>query len=197
MSDPVLNLVKWSGVSKVRTQALRHSLAVLGMQTDLPFAKIICEFFVLIPKLAFVSRRKVNFPGSQVILPKSQVGNLDGQLETLASFLKVFLASFFTFFKRLHHFLAQWIRSDLFASAARLPRLEDQVLGVRWNPCLLSRRIPDYLTNGQSFNMPLCSILVSDTTKNKREPSLMPRSLKGNFCLILTNRRLSQTPRNN
>ena len=37
-------------------QAPRHALAVLGMQTDVHFAKIICEFFVLIPKLAFVSR---------------------------------------------------------------------------------------------------------------------------------------------
>jgi hypothetical protein len=40
MPDLVLRLVKWSGVSKVRMQALRRSLAVFGMQTGFHFAKI-------------------------------------------------------------------------------------------------------------------------------------------------------------
>jgi hypothetical protein len=37
MPDPVLRLVKRSGVCKVRMQALRHSLMVLGMQDRLGF----------------------------------------------------------------------------------------------------------------------------------------------------------------
>ena len=151
-------------------QALRHALAVLGMQTDFQFAKIICEFFFLIPKLAFVPRRKVNFTGSQVILPKSQVGNLDGQLETLASFLKVFLASFFTFFKRLHHFLAQWTGQTFYASAVRLPRLEDQVLGSGGTLVYSQEEFQTISPMGRVSIFPLLDPR-QDTRKKKREPS--------------------------
>jgi hypothetical protein len=44
------------GSARYVCKPLRRSLAVFGMQTGFHFAKIICEFFVLIPKLAFVSR---------------------------------------------------------------------------------------------------------------------------------------------
>ena len=91
MSNPVLKLVKWSGVSKVRMQALRHSFAVLGMQTDFHFAKIICEFLVLIPKLAFVSRRKVNCTGYQIAVKETHIGRLDRRFLARIVFLKILL----------------------------------------------------------------------------------------------------------
>src|ERR1700675_2728571 len=91
MPGPVLTLVKWSGLSKVRMQALRHSLAVLGMQTDFQFAKIIREFFVLIPKLPFVSGRKMNCPGDQITIKEARIGRLDRWILERIIFLKIIL----------------------------------------------------------------------------------------------------------
>src|ERR1700719_1468106 len=91
MSDPVLRLVEWTGGSKVRMQALCHSLAVLGMQTDFQFAKIIREFFVLIAKLTFVSRGKVNCTGDQITVKEAGIGRLDPHFLVRIVFPKIIL----------------------------------------------------------------------------------------------------------
>ena len=79
-AGPGVEIGTWSGVSKVSKQAFGHPLAVLGMQTDFQFAKIIREFFVLIPKLAFASRRKVNCTGDQITVEEARIGRLDRRI---------------------------------------------------------------------------------------------------------------------
>jgi hypothetical protein len=61
----------------------------------------------------------------------------------------------------------------VFASAVSLPRLEDQVLGSGGNPVYSQEAVPDYLTNGQSFNISLCSILF-------RKPRILGQHFSGN-----------------
>src|ERR1700722_6363913 len=89
------------------------------MEKDFQFAKIICKFLVFIPKLAFESRRKVNYTGDQITVKEASIGGLDRRILVRFFLLKSILecdrvdvqdgilGSFFTRSKCVHHVL-QW-----------------------------------------------------------------------------------------